>query len=245
MEITKSVLSYETVSELNEELPVIIVAAGSSTRMNGINKQFAEVGGKPILARTVSKFQESKSIKSIIIVTKSEDIPAVQLLCEKNDFSKVTDIVAGGSDRSASVRCGIERLRKGERNVLIHDGARPFVTQKMIEDVANALKTSDCALVAKQSVDTVKETDSESTVIKTIDRKRVYLAQTPQGVNVSKYKFALNSLKGKEFTDDASIMESMGYKCVVCEGSSMNIKITTPEDLLIAKVFVDIEEENI
>ncbi len=243
MQLTKSVLDYERICDADNQLAVIIVAAGSSSRMQGINKQFAEVKGIPVLARTVSKFQKCEIIKSVIIVTKSEDILKVQQLCDDYGFSKVTDIVAGGNNRTESVRCGLERLSKGEKNVLIHDGARPFVTQKMIKDVAEALKTSDCALVAEKSVDTVKQTDSEATVTATLDRERIYLAQTPQGVNVSKYKFALNSIKDKTFTDDASIMEAMGFKCVVCKGSPINIKITTKEDLMLANAFADVSED--
>ncbi|MBO4468381.1 MAG: 2-C-methyl-D-erythritol 4-phosphate cytidylyltransferase [Clostridia bacterium] len=244
MEITKTVLSYERVTGSFDRLPVIIVAAGNSSRMQGVNKQFADIKGTPVLARTISKFQNCDLIKSIIVVAKNDDLVSVRQLCDKYEFTKVTDIVPGGNDRTESVKCGLDRLPKGEKCVLIHDGARPFLTEKMIKDVAGALRTADCAVVAKKSVDTVKETDSEGTVVKTIDRKKVYLAQTPQGVNVSKYKFALNSFNKQTFTDDASLMEAMGYKCVICEGSVFNIKITTPEDLLFADVIAGIEEGN-
>lgn len=242
MEITKTTLSYEKADTDLMALPVIIAAAGSSTRMQGINKQFLEINGVPVLARTISKFEKCDLISSIIVVTKKDDILDVQNLCEKFDFKKVSDIVAGGSTRTESVMSGLAALPKGEKYVLIHDGGRPFVTGKMIEEVINALKTSDCAVVARQSTDTVKLTDNESTVVKTLDRKSIYLAQTPQGVNVSKYKFALNSFKDKEFTDDSSLMEIMGYKCVICEGSGTNIKITTREDIAVANAIAQLEE---
>ena len=245
MEITKTILSYEKVDETVNKVPVIIVAAGNSTRMQGTDKQFLEVGGIPVLARTISKFQMSDVVKSIIVVTKESDILKIQNLCEQYSFSKVSDIVAGGQTRTLSVKCGLSVLEKGEKYVLIHDGGRPFVTKKMIDDVVKALRTSDCAIIAKQSTDTVKMTDKEATILKTIDRKTIYLAQTPQGVNVNKFKFALNSVKDEEYTDDASIMEKMGYKCVVCEGSATNIKITTPNDIAVASAIAQAEDNEL
>ena len=243
MEITKTVLSYEKIEESSEKLPVIIVAAGSSTRMQGTNKQFLELKGVPVLIRTVSKFQQSEFIGSIILVVKSEDVLKVQKLCEEYELTKVSDIVAGGDSRTASVKNGLSAIAKGERCVLIHDGGRPFVTQKIIGDVVKALNTCDCALAAIKAIDTVKQTDNESTVVKTLDREKIYLAQTPQGVNIAKYRFAINSLNAEEYTDDASVMEKMGYKCVVCEGSPLNIKITKPEDIIIANAIAEAEEE--
>ncbi|MCQ2451135.1 MAG: 2-C-methyl-D-erythritol 4-phosphate cytidylyltransferase [Clostridia bacterium] len=243
MEVTKTSLVYEKVDTRNTPVPVIIVAAGNSTRMNGTNKQFVKICGVPLIAKTVSAFEKSPIISRIIIVTKKESILEIQKLCKKYNLLKVSDIVEGGSNRTESVKCGINKLIKGENKVLIHDGARPFVSEKMIADVCRSLKTADCALIAKKSTDTVKLTDNESTVKQTLDRNCIYLAQTPQGVDVNKYRFALNSLKCEDYTDDASLMEAMGYKCVVIEGSSSNIKITTPEDIAIAEALLKVLEE--
>lgn len=243
MELTKSVLCYETVDNSLESMPVIIVAAGNSTRMKGVNKQFLTIGDIPVIVKTLLKFEKSDFIKSIIVVTKKEDILNIQKLCEKYEIKKVSDIVEGGSNRTESVKNGILKLDKCEKKVLIHDGARPFVTEKMIKDVCIALKTADCAVIANKVSDTVKQTDGENTIINTLDRNCIFLAQTPQGVNVSKYRFALNSLNSEDFTDDSSLMEAMGYKSVICEGSPRNIKITVPSDIPIAEAFAKIEEE--
>lgn len=243
MELTKSVLSYETVDSAVNPLPVIIVAAGSSTRMNGVNKQFLAINNVPVIIKTILKFESSNYIKNIIVVTKKDDILSLQKLLEDYKITKVSDIVEGGSNRTESVKNGINALDRCERKVLIHDGARPFVTEKMIKDVCVALKTADCAVLANKVVDTVKQTDGENMIINTLDRNFVFLAQTPQGVNVSKYRFALNSLDIENYTDDSSLMEAMGYKSVICESNWRNIKITVLEDIPIAQVLAKIEEE--
>ncbi|MCQ2454723.1 MAG: 2-C-methyl-D-erythritol 4-phosphate cytidylyltransferase [Clostridia bacterium] len=242
MEITEFKLKYETVDELNNNLPVIIVAAGSSTRMEGAKKQFLSIGGTPIIAKTLQKFEESKVISRIILVAKSEDILTMQNICEEYNIKKISDIVEGGKTRNESVVKGMEKLSANEPKVLIHDGARPFVSQRIIEECANSLKTSDAVLAAIKATDTVKMTDGEETVINTLCRDNLYLAQTPQGVDVKKYLQTINNSK-TDFTDDVGVMEYGGYKTVIVNGSRFNIKITVPEDIKIAEAYAKIEEE--
>lgn len=244
MKLTEIKLQYKASENIGCAIPVIIAAAGSSRRMNGQNKLFFELLGEPVLVRTIKKFENSPYISRIIVVTRTEDINAVQLLTEKYGLNKVTDIIEGGNDRQASVMCGIKRLSKDEDAVLIHDGARPFVDISIIEDCAETLYRSDAVVCAVKIVDTMKLADDNGVVTGTLDRSKLYSAQTPQGVKVSLYKKALEKITDTEtFTDDASIMEEAGYSVKIVNGARHNIKITTPSDLEFAKMLLRGEKD--
>ncbi len=232
--LVKPLFQYETVDLNTNPVPVIIVAAGSSSRMKGINKQFLEVSGEPVILKTIKCFNNCKFVSRIIVVTKQENILSIEKLCSDFCVNKVTDIVSGGNTRHESVLNGMKMLTENENFVLIHDGARPFVDDSIIGSVVRALQTADCALAAIKVTDTVKQIDGEDMVIGTADRSKLYLAQTPQGVNVKKYLKASGNYAHEDFTDDASVMEISGCKVVVCKGSRYNIKITTPEDIVFA-----------
>lgn len=244
MKLTEIKLQYKASENIGCAIPVIIAAAGSSQRMNGQNKLFFELLGEPVLVRTIKKFENSPYISRIIVVTRTEDINEVQLLAEKYGLNKVTDIVEGGNSRQASVMCGIKRLSKNEDAVLIHDGARPFVDISIIEDCAETLYRSDAVVCAVKIVDTMKLADDNGVVTGTLDRSKLYAAQTPQGVKVSLYKKALEKFTDTEsFTDDASIMEEAGYSVKIVNGARHNIKITTPSDLEFAKMLLRGEKD--
>ncbi|MCQ2440723.1 MAG: 2-C-methyl-D-erythritol 4-phosphate cytidylyltransferase [Clostridia bacterium] len=244
MKSTEIKLQYKVSENIGCAIPVIIAAAGSSQRMNGQNKMFFELLGEPVIVRTIKKFENSPYISRIIVVTRTGDINAVQLLAEKYGLNKVTDIVEGGNNRQASVMCGIKRLTKDEDAVLIHDGARPFVDISIIEDCAETLYRSDAVVCAVKIVDTMKLTDDNGVVTGTLDRSKLYAAQTPQGVKVSLYKKALEKLTNTEtFTDDASIMEEAGYSVKIVNGARHNIKITTPSDLEFAEMLLRGEKD--
>ncbi len=247
MNATEIKLKYETAQSEDKAVPVIIVCAGNSSRMKGTNKQLLKLNGVPVIVRSCLKFQNSKCISRIILVTKPDMVSELSMLCSEYDLSKVSDIVEGGNCRTNSVLNGIKMLRRDEEKVLIHDGARPFVSEKTVEDVCKALNVCDCAVAALKVSDTVKKTDGEMTVLSTVNRDNLYLAQTPQGVSVNKYKSVLSEFDADIFTDDASVMEKGGYKTVIVEDSRLNIKITSREDILIAEAFSSIEEggENI
>ena len=236
MEITKSKLTYSICSEKNGGIPVIIVAAGSSSRMNGIDKQFVLIGGIPAIARTLLCFERSQDVSRIILVTREQSVKEMPLIAERYMISKLSDIVVGGDTRQKSVLCGLERLCKDEDKVLISDGARMFVTDRLIRDCAKALKEHDGCLAAVKINDTVKKAENGK-VINTVNRERLYAAQTPQGITVSLYKKALESTKNAEFTDDASVLESGGYDVAIVEGDIKNIKVTAPEDIALAEIF--------
>lgn len=232
-------LQYDVCQKKDTAIPAIIVAAGSSTRMKGINKQFMPVLGVPVIARTLMAFERCDDISKIILVTSQDSVLDMQLICEKYMISKVTDIVEGGDNRHQSVMKGLERLDENDLKVLIHDGARPFVDTATIGAVAQALESFDASLCVSKINDTVKKVSEDGVVLSTVDRSMLYAAQTPQGVDVGKYKSACNTLLNvEELTDDASVMEAAGYSVKAVIGSSKNIKITTPDDIAIAEALV-------
>ncbi len=235
MELTELLLKYETESENNGDVSVVVVAAGSSSRMGGVSKQMLTIGGIPVLARTLLAFENAKCVKNIVVVARESDILSFQMLAEKYMITKLTDITVGGSCREESVKNGILLLDDNTECVLIHDGARPFVTEEIIESVADAVKSFGAAACAVAVKDTLKSV--ENGVIKeTIDRESVVSIQTPQGFNYPKFKEAILSRNDLSvFTDDCSIAEADGMEIHIVEGSYKNIKITTQEDILIAE----------
>lgn len=232
-------LQFEIVDNKTDGIPVIIVAAGNSTRMGGINKQFLELGGMPVIVRTLLAFEKSKYISRIILVTREEDIFALQLLAERYSVSKLTDIIAGGNNRQESVSNGLSMLADNETEVLIQDGARPFVTEDIIGNVANALKEFSAVTCGVKVKDTVKQITENGIVEKTLDRNSLFAVQTPQGVKTEEYRKAISEIKDLSlFTDDTSIMEAAGHKIKCVEGNYRNIKITTPEDIAVAESYL-------
>ncbi|MEA5085473.1 2-C-methyl-D-erythritol 4-phosphate cytidylyltransferase [bioreactor metagenome] len=212
----------------------IIVAAGSGRRMGGsISKQFLNLGKKPIIVHTVEKFEEIKEINEIIVVTSMPYIQYVQDL--KREFSwKKVKIVEGGKERYNSVLNGLNALGEDIQTVLIHDGVRPFVTEKNILDVIEKTQQAGACILAVPVKDTIKAVDGNGMVTGTPDRNTLWSVQTPQGFNLDLLKKAYQSTDNFEaITDDAMVMEKAGYTVTVVKGSYENIKITTPEDLAI------------
>lgn len=234
---TELKLQYKINEPETKAIPVIIVAAGNSTRM-GANKQFMEITGVPVIARTLMAFENSSVVSRIILVAKADDIFELQRLKTKYCISKVSDIVCGGSCRQESVLNGFKRLSDDEKEVLIHDGARPLVTEEIIASVTTALNDYSAAACGVRVKDTLKQVDESGKIIKTIDRSSVFAVQTPQGVKKEEYLSAVENVDLSAVTDDMSIMELAGYTCLMTEGSYKNIKITTPEDIALAENFL-------
>lgn len=237
---TEFKLEYE-IEELPADggVPVIVVAAGSSTRMNGINKQTALLCGVPLIIRTLMRFEKCGKISNIILVVKPDDVFSMQQLADRYHIEKLTDIVCGGDNRQQSVKNGLERLPENAETVLIHDGARPFVTDEIICSVISALSTHNAVTCAVRLKDTVKRVDENGNVLSTPDRNTLVSVQTPQGVNVSDYRAALeSSVDLSRFTDDMSVMEAAGHKPFTVLGSYENIKVTTPEDIALAEYLI-------
>ncbi len=217
------------------KVSAVIVAAGSSSRMRGIDKQLLDIGGMPCIARAVSAFEQSESINEIVIVTREDLICKVNEFVLQYGFKKVKAVVKGADSRQKSVFNGISASSNDCKYIAVHDGARPFVTQDVIKHtVETAVKfgASSAALTAK---DTVKIADEDGKIIKTVDRNAVRLMQTPQVFAKDTYIKAMQTVPGSEkFTDDCMLMEKFGKPVFAVQGSPFNIKITTPEDIIFA-----------
>ncbi len=237
---TETAVKYEITEKPKNGIPVIIVAAGSFTRMNGINKQLAEISGVPVIIRTLLCFENSPLISDIILVVRADDVFALQLLTEKYGISKLTDIVCGGQSRQESVLKGLVRVGNDKEKILIHDGARPLVTEEIIQRVVSGLEDYSAVTCAVPIVDTVKKINNEGVVLQTVDRNDLVAVQTPQGVNLNDYKSAIEKTENIAlFTDDTSIMEAAGYRVLTVEGNRSNIKITTKSDIALAESLLE------
>ena len=216
----------------------VIVAAGSASRMGGIDKVMAPVGGEPMILRTVRAFQNCGAIKEIVVVTRPDLMQSVMGLCR--DFSKVTAIVAGGKDRQESVENGLNALSAKVKLAAIHDGARPFVTDAVIDRTVRAAGSYGAAAPAIPVKDTIK-TVQGGVVQNTPTRKLLQAVQTPQVFDYDMLRGALKKarMEKAEITDDCSAVEQMGFSVKIVEGDEHNIKITTPLDLKIAELFLE------
>lgn len=216
----------------------VIVAAGSASRMKGVDKIMAEIGGMPVIARTLSVFQNCDRIGEIVVVTREDLLVPVGEVCRQYGFDKVTRVVVGGADRSRSVQNGLNEL--GETDyVAIHDGARPFVSAEVLEETIRAAERSGAAAPAIPVTDTIK-TAQDSLVTGTPDRSTLFAVQTPQIFDMDLICGALYHCIEKKIplTDDCSAVEQIGKVVALTTGERTNIKITTQFDLLIGEAIV-------
>lgn len=215
---------------------VIIVAGGSGKRMGtALPKQFSIVGGEPILARTINAFRKALPLSKIVVVLPAEYIEFWRNFSARFEVAKHS-IVEGGKERFHSVRNGIEALNDAVDLIAVQDGVRPFASKELI------LRTVACAAENGSAVPVVKAVDSYRTVegdgSHIIDRTPLRIVQTPQIFAAPILRAAYDTEFRSEFTDDASVVEYSGEKIALCEGEYSNIKITTPDDLLIAELKV-------
>ncbi len=211
----------------------IIVAAGSSLRMGKANKIFAPLGGKPLLAWSVDTCQECSLIWQIVIALNDKDLRLGQKLKEERSWSKVT-LCPGGARRQDSVREGLQKL-KDCHWVVIHDGARPFLTLDLIENGVKTARETGAAVAAVPVKDTIKLVNSNGLISKTLQRDKLWAAQTPQIFTFDIIAKAYKELT-TEVTDDAAAVERLGYEVKLYLGDYNNIKVTTPEDLALAEI---------
>jgi 2-C-methyl-D-erythritol 4-phosphate cytidylyltransferase len=216
---------------MTEKAGAIIVAAGSSTRMGGVDKIFAELCGAPVIARTLRAFQSPTVISGTVLVLAPDSVQRGRDLVAEHGFTRVT-VVAGGARRQDSVRSGLEALGECDY-VLVHDGPRPFVTAALIDQALKAAQETGAAVPALLVTDTVKEADSDLLVARTLDRSRLWAVQTPQAFRRDVLKRAHREVTD-DVTDDAAMVEALGLPVRIFEGSRTNIKITTPDDLTLA-----------
>lgn len=216
----------------------IIAAGGSSTRFGtGQNKTLCLLAGRPVLAYSLRTFLASPAVDEVILVARSGEEQAVRALAQSLAPQKPVAVVTGGADRVASVQKGLAAA-KGEI-VLIHDGARPFVTEKMITDCLAALEGVDGVTAAIPSRDTVKLADGRGNVIATTCRRETFLVQTPQAFYREQLLRLHRTLSDRDtVTDDCMLLERAGLRVKLVAGSERNLKITTPNDLLLAEFYL-------
>ncbi len=217
----------------------VIVAAGNSTRMGGVNKQFLLIDGVPVLIRTLLAFSQSDIIDEIIVAAREEDIPKMFAMIKEYKVLKVTDIVKGGKTRQESVFNAIRRSSPLSEYFAIHDGARPLVTEKIIEDTVREAFLTGAAATGVRVKDTVKVVNENGFITATPDRNYLWAVHTPQVFERRLYLSAIdNVLNSEMFTDDCKLLEEYGAEVKMVEGSYENIKITTPEDTDVAQAIL-------
>ncbi|EJO5349201.1 2-C-methyl-D-erythritol 4-phosphate cytidylyltransferase [Clostridium botulinum] len=221
---------------------VIVVAAGKGKRMNSsINKQFLNIKNRPILYYTLNKFSTHKDIDEIVLVTLEDKIQVCKDIIDKYNIKKVSKIVPGGKERQDSVYNGLKAVSKDCDIVLIHDAARPFVNNDIIENGIKYVKQYGAAACGVMPKDTIKIKDKKGFSIDTPRRNDLFIVQTPQ---CFKYNIILDchqKLKShnKKVTDDTMVLENYGKQVYLYEGNYSNIKITTPEDLILGEQILE------
>jgi 2-C-methyl-D-erythritol 4-phosphate cytidylyltransferase len=217
----------------------IIVAAGRSERFGGaVPKQFRNLCGRPMLAWTVSRFEEADSIDRIVIVVAEDQLLFTgQQVIDPHRFLKVRTITKGGATRRESVRNGLESLPISTKLVAIHDAARPLVSPSDINRVVERAAQERAAMLAVPIPDTVKRV-KDGYVIGTLDRQTLYHAQTPQVFQYDLIMSAHRELADTAVTDDAELIEKRGFKVAVVEPTGPNLKVTTREDIQVAEIFL-------
>ena len=216
----------------------VIVAAGTASRMGGIDKVMAQLKGEPMIARTVRTFQNSDAISEIVIVTRSDLIQPISDLCA--GYDKVKAVVVGGNSRQESVNLGLNALSDKMKLAAVHDGARPLISWQVIDRTVRAANSYGAAAPAIPVKDTIKVV--EGFVVKnTPNRDTLRAIQTPQVFDFDMLRGALKKaeLDGASVTDDCSAVERLGLTVKIVEGDERNIKVTTPMDLKIAELLLE------
>lgn len=216
----------------------IIVAAGESSRMKSQkSKQLIELAGMPIIARTLTAFENAELVNEVIVVAREQDLIQIYDIVKYFELTKVAQVVTGGSTRQQSVSCGIAAASDKAEYFAIHDGARPLVKPESINSVISDAVIHKAATLGVPIKDTLKQVRSDGYIIATLNRELVWHVQTPQVFESNIYKKALASAAkdGEDFTDDCQLLERVGVGVYMTRGEYSNIKVTTPEDIQTAK----------
>ncbi|HWP42541.1 MAG TPA: 2-C-methyl-D-erythritol 4-phosphate cytidylyltransferase, partial [Blastocatellia bacterium] len=217
----------------------IIPAAGIGSRMHADRaKQMLELGGVPLLVHTLRRFEQCDAIDQVILVLQPNLTTEVLGLISRHQLTKIARVVAGGAERQDSVYRGLQVVKAETAGIVaVHDAVRPFVRPEEIRAVVARAATTGAAILAHPAIDTIKQV-SKSRVTRTLDRRRIYHAQTPQAFRYSIIREAYDRAYQDSFmaTDDSQLVERLGHRVSVVEGSHINIKITRPIDLRIAEV---------
>lgn len=231
-------------------IAAVIVAGGRSSRMGkGVDKLFLKLGDVPIIAHTLMKFQNCQAVKHINLVVRADARGNFQAVTRDYRIAKVRQIVGGGAERQNSVWNGLEALPKGTDIVLIHDGARPCVTDELINRTIYSAREFGSGIAACKIADTIKEVDDDGRIISTVPRDRLWAVQTPQAFRYDLIMRAYRNVieKNAHVTDDASAVELLGEPVHIVQSLPTNLKVTTPADLSIAGVLLPakIEAESV
>ncbi|MBX2897774.1 MAG: 2-C-methyl-D-erythritol 4-phosphate cytidylyltransferase [Cyclobacteriaceae bacterium] len=214
----------------------LIVAGGKGTRIKSkLPKQFLELSGKPILLHTLEAFYRYSKNITIVLVLPEDDFAIWHDICKKHNFTKPVVLQKGGETRFQSVKNGLEKI-EGNGLVAIHDGVRPLVSEDIIGASFRLAAVHQSAVAAVRLKESIRMTDQDNT--KAMDRSRFRLIQTPQTFSIELIKQAYQLKEDPTMTDDASVVEKLGHTISLFEGSYENIKITTPEDLIVAEALV-------
>ncbi len=219
---------------------VIVVAAGSSTRMGGRDKLFLPLSGKPVLVYSLTALQCCPEVRQIVVVTRREKIEQVKVLCRTHGLDKVIHVVCGGESRQQSVGAGLSCLQDCDY-VAIHDGARPLLDPRDASRVIADAHAYGAAALGIYTRDTVKIADDTGFILQTPPRRRTVQIQTPQVFQSSLYRRAWREAEqtGADYTDDCQLVEAVGQPVFITQGKASNLKITTPEDLLAARGYLE------
>ncbi len=217
----------------------VIVAAGSARRMEGTDKIMAELGGEPVVLRTLRAFEENPLISEIVVVTREDLLAPIAELCANAAFQKTRSVLLGGDTRPDSVRAGLDNLSKKTKLVAVQDGARPLISQKIITETVLAAAKYGAAAPAIPVKDTIKRAQ-KGFVTETPPREELFAVQTPQVFDVDLLRAALHDAaeKNAAITDDCSAVERIGMRVFLTQGEERNLKITTPPDMISAENFL-------
>jgi len=233
--IVLGALKYYLKNE-SDKCAAVILAAGSSRRMNGVDKMYAEICEMPVLIHTLNAFEHSDCISEIVLVVRSEDIETASVICSDYGITKLKCVVAGGASRAMSSYNGVSAVSDGIGIIAIHDGARPLVPQNVITEAVASAKKYSTGVAAIPVASTLKRVENGA-VAGSVGRTGLYEIQTPQVFQADLIKAALENAvkKSLELTDDSSAVEFAGIPVRITTGSSVNIKITTQSDLVLAE----------
>lgn len=220
-------------------LTSLVVAAGSSRRM-GFDKTFALLDGKPVVAHTVRAFEQAPCVHQIVLLGRDDRLSELEALVEREQFRKVTAVIAGGRERQDSVWAGLRRIDAGAEFVAVQDAARPLVRPELIERVLAAARESGGAACAAPVTDTLKRGGADHAVVGSVERENLFAMQTPQIFRRELLMRAYEAVRaaGLAITDEVSALEFIGQKVVLVPHDDWNFKITFPRDLALAEMVV-------
>lgn len=222
---------------MRRDVSAIIVAAGRASRMQGIDKQWMPLGGRPVLLHSILTFSEIPCVAEVIVVTKQQDVERLTALLKGQGLPVPFSVIAGGDARQDSVARGVGQCSTESTYLAIHDGARPLIEARDILSVIADARLHCAATLGVKVKETIKTVDKNRQITGTPERETLYLTQTPQVFETELYQKGMQFAQGNgiEYTDDCQLIEALGVPVYMCAGQYSNIKITTPEDVAVAE----------